>query len=636
MSNGHTRSAAARGGALVAVTYVYFLIFAQFAFLNRLAQLGIGGVALKVVMAAMALGGIALSMSAPRLARWPSPQLRLRAGLACCAVAALLSLLPLNIATAAVVALLIGAGLGLLTVTLVTHLAAWCSPRYPLLTVGLGTGFGYFLCNVPGFFAATPQVHAAAAALLCAAGVLLAPPDSVRVEPAAPFPSLRVQLPFAFVVASFAALVWLDSAAFFIIQHTPALKAGTWQGTAHLWTNAVLHLGAALASALLLRRSGLLTVLAAAFCALAAACWLLLDPARALPASLLYPIGVSLYSVALVAYPSLLSSAASTAHRARQAGWLYAIAGWVASALGIGMGQNLGHVPPLFLIGAGVVVLLPVLFVLLLRRPRELLLTASILAIAFTGARLQRHAAQPALTPIERGRQIYISEGCIHCHSQYVRPQTADVLMWGPTESLDAIHAQQPPLIGNRRQGPDLSQIGGRRSPLWLKMHFFDPRAVSGSSIMPSYEFLFRDQRGDDLVVYLASLRGPGTMQHVVDEGNWKPSQAAVRAASVTEGHTLYLRFCATCHDPGGATHLRWKASFYRLPPDFTTGPLLDLPSASTPQKRFDRIAQLVRFGLPGTDMPGHEYLTDQQVASIRLWLLQNIAKPTPQSIASE
>jgi len=72
------------------------------------------------------------------------------------------------------------------------------------------------------------------------------------------------------------------------------------------------------------------------------------------------------------------------------------------------------------------------------------------------------------------------------------------------------------------------------------------------------------------------------------------------------------------------------------LPPDFTTGPLLDLPSASTPQKRFDRIAQLVRFGLPGTDMPGHEYLTDQQVASIRLWLLQNIAKPTPQSIASE
>ncbi len=636
MSSGNIRGVAGRGGALIAVTYVYFLIFAQFAFLNRLAQLGIGGVTLKFVMAAMALGGIALSLLAPRSPRWPSPQLRLRAGLLLCACAALLSLLPLSIATAAVVALLIGAGLGLLTVTLVTHLAAWCSPRYPLLTVGLGTGIGYFFCNIPSFFAASPQVHAVAAALLCAVGIALAPPDSVRVEPAGPLLSLRAQLPFAFVVASFAALVWLDSAAFFIIQHTPALKAGTWQGTAHLWTNAVLHLGAALASALLLRRSGLLAVLAAAFCALAAACWLLLDPARALPASLLYPIGVSLYSVALVAYPSLLSSAASTAHRARQAGWLYAIAGWVASALGIGMGQNLGHVPPAFLVAAGLVLLPPALLVFVRRRPRELILTASILAVAFAGARLQTRSAHAALSPIERGRQVYISEGCIHCHSQYVRPGTADGLMWGPVEGLDAIHAQHPPLIGNRRQGPDLSQIGGRRSPLWLKMHFFDPATVSGSSIMPSYAFLFRDQRGDDLVAYLASLRGPGTMQHVIDEEHWTPSQGAVRSASVAEGHTLYLRFCATCHDAGGATQLRWRASFYRLPPDFTTGPLLDLPSASMPQRRFDRIAQLVRFGLPGTDMPGHEYLTDRQVASISFWLLQNIAQPNPQSIPSE
>ncbi len=628
MLEGKRPAAGARGVALIAITYVDFLIFAQFAFLDRLAQLGIDGMPLKVVMAFMALGGIALSLLAPRLRRWHSPQLRLRIGLLACAVAALLSFTPLNVAGASAVAWLIGAGLGLLTVTLVTHLAAWCNPRHPLLTVGLGTGIGYFLCNIPSFFAASPQIHASAAALLCLLGVFLAPRDAVSIEPILPHPPARATLPFAFIVAGFSALVWLDSAAFYIIQHTPALKAGTWQGTAHLWTNAVLHLIAAVASAVLLRRSGLLAVLAAAFCALAAACWLLLNPAYALSASLLYPIGVSLYSVALVAFPSLLSQAASQAQRARQAGWLYAVAGWIASALGIGMGQNLGHVPPLFLVAAGLVVLPPALLILARHRTRELILTGVVLLPAFAIARMQFIATHPALSPIERGRQVYISEGCIHCHSQYVRPRSADVLMWGPVQSLDAVHAEQPPLIGNRRQGPDLSQVGGRRSPLWLKMHFFDPQAVSGSSIMPSYAFLFRDQRGSDLVAYLSSLRSSATLQHVFDEARWAPSAHAVQTANMEEGHALYKRYCATCHDADGATLLRWQASFHRLPHSLATGPFFYLPPASMPQERFERLAQITRFGLPGTDMPGHEYLTDHQVASITLWLMQNNAQP--------
>ena len=630
MSSNPARSAAGRGTALVAITYVYFLIFAQFAFLDRLAQLGIVDAALKGVMGSMALGGIALSLMTPRVRRWPSTQLRLRAGLVLCAAAALLSLAPLSLAAAAAVALLIGAGLGLLTVTLVTHLAAWCSPRQPLLTVGLGTGVGYFLCNVPWFFAASPQVHAIAAALLCLSGAWIVPPDSVDAGSVNPNPPVRDVFPFALVVAGFAALVWLDSAAFYIIQHTPALKAGTWQGTAHLWTNAVLHLGAALASAVLLRRSGLVAVLAAAFCALAAACWLLLDPARALPASLLYPVGVSLYSVALVGFPSLLSQASTQEQRARQAGWLYAVAGWIASALGIGMGQNLGHVPPLFLAAAGLVVLPPAVVALARRRMREVILTGSIVAVAVAvvAARAHPDGMQSALSPIERGRQVYISEGCIHCHSQYVRPGTADVTMWGPVVSLDAVHAEQPPLIGNRRQGPDLAQVGGRRSSLWLRMHFFNPGEVSGSSIMPSYAFLFRSQRGDDLVAYLASLRGPGTRQHIADEARWAPSPAAQHGARAEEGHALYLRFCATCHDADGATLLHWRTSFHRPPNSLATGPFFYLPPASMPQERFVRLAQIARFGLPGTDMPGHEYLSDTQVASITLWLMQNIAQP--------
>src|ERR1019366_10548529 len=75
------RTSSWQGVALVAITYVYFLIFAQFAFIQRLAALGIEGTHLKIVMAAMAIGGILFSLLTPRLKLWPSPNLRLRIGL---------------------------------------------------------------------------------------------------------------------------------------------------------------------------------------------------------------------------------------------------------------------------------------------------------------------------------------------------------------------------------------------------------------------------------------------------------------------------------------------------------------------------------------------------------------------------
>ncbi len=307
--------------------------------------------------------------------------------------------------------------------------------------------------------------------------------------------------------------------------------------------------------------------LAASVAALAFACLLLLDPSRALPASVFYPIGVSLYSVALVAYPSLLSAATSSAERARQAGWIYAIAGWLASALGIGMGQNLGHVPAVFVIAACAVVLLPMLIRTIRTRVRELALVGAVLFVAFVLYRMQPPAPQASsLSPVDRGRLVYISEGCINCHSQYVRPNSTDVLMWGPVESLDSLHRERPPLIGNRRQGPDLSQVGVRRSPLWFKMHLFDPREVSGSSIMPAYTFLFQDERGNDLVAYLSSLRSPAAEQHIADEEQWHLPADVVAQADAVEGQPLYGRFCATCHTPNGRTRTAWQADFVEQP----------------------------------------------------------------------
>jgi len=622
------RQSGLQGASLIAITYVYFLIFAQFAFLKRLTTLGVADAHLKAVMSAMAVGGILCSLLVPRVRLWPSAALRLHLGLTVCGAAAFLSLLPLNFAGSVAVSFLIGAGLGILTVTLVTHLGQWTGRRNSLMMVGLGTGAGYLVCNLPGFFTASAELQATAAGLLCLGGIgvsiVPAPAQSVETDP--PF---RKTVSFVRVIACFAALVWLDSAAFFIIQNSPSLKAGTWQGSAHLWTNGILHLAAALATAWLLHKRSLWLVLSASFLALGSACLLLLHPNHVFFASLLYPVGVSLYSVALVAYPSLLAPSASSIERGKQAGWIYAIAGWIGSAMGIGMAQNLGHVPPGFVLGAGVVILVPGLLKPVRWRAREIALTILVAIAAFCVYRLIPSERRSAQSQIERGRQVYIAEGCISCHSQYVRPNTADVLMWGPAETIEELRQQTPPLIGNRRQGPDLSEVGGRRSALWLKAHFCNPAEVSGASIMPPFGFLFRDGRGDDLVAYLESLRTAGTAEHWKEEKSWQPSASSAEQADDAAGRQLYMRYCSTCHSAQGHTLQAWQASFKQLPADLTGAtPLHDLPYPESPAELRVQLAQITKFGIPGTDMPGHEYLPDQDVASISLWLSENIRQP--------
>lgn len=623
MFSGKLRDLGWQGGSLVAITYVFFLIFAQFAFLRRLAELGIAGEHLKPVMAAMALGGITISLLAPRVRLMSAAAIRLRIGLTASGAAALLSLLPLTFGSALLVSLLIGAGLGLLTVTLVTHLRQFAGNRSPLFAVGLGTGAGYFACNIPGFFNASPELQSMVAALLCLIGltITLAPLPRVLESQAA---ALTGAVSFPLALCGFTALVWLDSAAFYIIQNTPALKAGTWQGTVHLWTNGVLHLVAALLSAWLLSRKGLMSPLTAAFLALGGACLLLHNPGQILAASVFYPIGVSLYSVALVAYPALLAPAANEAERGKIAGWLYAVAGWMGSGLGIGMGQDLGYIPVAFVAVAGIAVLLPQALKLLSSRRREFALVALVMSSAFVFDRLVPEVSGSPMTHVERGRQVYISEGCIHCHSQYVRPHSSDVLMWGPITSISELRRQDPPLIGNRRQGPDLSEVGARRSALWLKMHFYNPAEVSGASIMPNYGFLFNDERGDDLVAYLESLNGAGrnAQQRELEE-RWQPSLNMFAQADAYDGEALYQRDCATCHDANGATRHAWKAQFRHVPTDLAKGPFNTGPSADTAQQRSNDLARITKFGIAGTDMPGHEYLSDRDVASLSVWLEQ-------------
>ena len=297
--------------------------------------------------------------------------------------------------------------------------------------------------------------------------------------------------------------------------------------------------------------------------------------------------------------------------------------------MGIGMGQHLGHIPPLFVLFAAALILLPQL---LRTRRRELLATAAILlaALALTLALKVTTPTPQPLTQVQRGRQVYIAEGCINCHSQYIRPNTPDVLLWGPAQPLAELRAEHPPLIGNRRQGPDLSNVALRRSPLWLRAHLYRPLPdLSHDSIMPSFAYLFRAQPGTEST----GRRSPRLPRNPPPHPRGRRPAPPRRARLAPQPHplrhrphgaALFTEECATCHAPTGLTRTQWRTAFHHLPTNLSTGPYYDLTPSTTPLQ----LAQIIKFGIPATDMPGHEYLSDADIASLTLYLQQILPHP--------
>lgn len=106
-----------------------------------------------------------------------------------------------------------------------------------------------------------------------------------------------------------------------------------------------------------------------------------------------------------------------------------------------------------------------------------------------------------------RGRKLYISEGCIWCHSQAVRPVRADSKL-GPVSVPGDYYYDKPVVIMTQRTGPDLTWIGMRTpSAEWHQLHLLNPQKMLGaSSIMPKYNYLTQQER-NDLVAYLLSLK---------------------------------------------------------------------------------------------------------------------------------
>ncbi len=98
-------------------------------------------------------------------------------------------------------------------------------------------------------------------------------------------------------------------------------------------------------------------------------------------------------------------------------------------------------------------------------------------------------------TPLELlGRDIYIREGCLGCHSQMVRPFRSETERYGEYSKAGEYVYDHPFLWGSKRIGPDLHRVGGKYPDAWHYNHLDDPRSVSPGSIMPRYPWLLSQQ----------------------------------------------------------------------------------------------------------------------------------------------
>ena len=96
-------------------------------------------------------------------------------------------------------------------------------------------------------------------------------------------------------------------------------------------------------------------------------------------------------------------------------------------------------------------------------------------------------------TPLElEGRDLYIREGCVGCHSQMIRPFRSEVARYGEYSKAGEFVYDHPFLWGSKRTGPDLLRVGGKYPDSWHFNHMYDPQSTSTGSIMPRYQWLIK------------------------------------------------------------------------------------------------------------------------------------------------
>jgi mono/diheme cytochrome c family protein len=235
-----------------------------------------------------------------------------------------------------------------------------------------------------------------------------------------------------------------------------------------------------------------------------------------------------------------------------------------------------------------------------------------------------------------QGREVFYSNGCNYCHTQYVREQ--DTAM-GPVSDGGNYVFDNPMILGSERTGPDLSYIGRKRSEAWEIEHWKNPRKLSPLSIMASFEFL-SDTELEAMAAYIFNLgdrvaavrmiRPPDTYAHTTDPivyplestGSDQPQGWPTWTASgLQEGKELFVERCLTCHGCAGNGLGSYAGTLTVTPADFKQEPFRSMPD--------DQWFWHVSEGVQGSVMPPwKESLTEDQRWKVIRYVEQMFARP--------
>ncbi|TWH76848.1 cytochrome c oxidase cbb3-type subunit 2 [Azomonas agilis] len=142
------------------------------------------------------------------------------------------------------------------------------------------------------------------------------------------------------------------------------------------------------------------------------------------------------------------------------------------------------------------------------------------------------------------GRDIYIREGCVGCHSQMIRPFRAETERYGHYSVAGESVWDHPFLWGSKRTGPDLARVGGRYSDDWHRAHLYNPRNVVPESKMPAYPWLVEHTLdGKDTARKMTALRFLGVPY--TDE-DIAAARSAVKGKTEMDALIAYLQVLGT------------------------------------------------------------------------------------------
>lgn len=143
-------------------------------------------------------------------------------------------------------------------------------------------------------------------------------------------------------------------------------------------------------------------------------------------------------------------------------------------------------------------------------------------------------------TPLElEGRDLYIRESCVSCHSQMIRPFRSEVERYGEYSKAGEYVYDHPFLWGSKRTGPDLLRVGGKYSDNWHFNHFYDPQTTSPGSIMPSYKWLIKNKldisQTEDKMRAMVTLGVPYSEEDITNAQQHMEKQAKAIEANLYE-----------------------------------------------------------------------------------------------------